>query len=340
MRQLMIPLLLIAAVAAGDPFPAMAEEAKTAPPQLVINLSDGSRIVGTAELPALAVRSETLGRIEIPLKKVRGVKFDANHEAATVTLGNGDRMQGAIGVESVAMRTLVGRVTIPLNVVRDLAVTAAPTDAGLREGLVAYYPFNGDAKDYSGNENHGKVVGAGFAAVGIEFRGTGESHVKVPRTDVLEPAEGITVAMWLKGVPGQPAGGGWGTIMRKAGPCKPGYGFRGGGISNFNIEGPNPCGGTCKGAAFRAFDETRWQHVVGAYSRADGAIKTYQDGELVNQTPLTGQLPHSGDLYLGGANVAGDDGGFRGLISQVRIYNRPLAESEIRALAAQPPAGQ
>jgi hypothetical protein len=308
--------------------------------RVTLNLTDGSRVIGIAELPALAVRSETLGRIEIPLEKVRGVKFDANHESATVTLSNGDRVQGAIGVETLALRTLVGRVTIPLNVVRDLAVTAAPTDAGLREGLVAYYPFKGDAKDYSGNENHGKVVGAEFAAVGIEFRGTGGSHVKVLRTDVLEPAEGITVAMWLKGVPGQAAGGGWGTIMRKAGPCKPGYGFRGGGISNFNIEGPNPCGGTCKGAAFRAFDETRWQHVVGAYSRADGAIKTYQDGELVNQTPLTGQLPHSGDLYLGGANVAGDDGGFRGTMAEVRIYNRALSESEIRALAAQPPAGQ
>ena len=27
----------------------------------------------------------------------------------------------------------------------------------LRDGLVAYYPFDGDAKDYSGNENDGEV---------------------------------------------------------------------------------------------------------------------------------------------------------------------------------------
>ena len=29
----------------------------------------------------------------------------------------------------------------------------------INSGLVAYYPFNGDAKDYSGNNNHGVVDG-------------------------------------------------------------------------------------------------------------------------------------------------------------------------------------
>ena len=32
--------------------------------------------------------------------------------------------------------------------------------AGLSDGLVAYYPFDGDATDESGNGNDGKVVGA------------------------------------------------------------------------------------------------------------------------------------------------------------------------------------
>jgi hypothetical protein len=330
MRKILLILLTAVATALG---------AETnAPPQLIVNLTDGSRLVGTTELPAMVVVSESLGRITIPLAKIRQVKVAGKE--LTATLVNGDRLQGTLGVEAVTLQSLVGRVTIPFNVLRDLAVCAAPTEAGLREGLVAYYPFLGDAKDYSGNDNHGKVVGADFATVGIEFRGTTGSYVKVPRADVLEPANGITVAMWLKGVPGQPAGGGWGTIVRKAGPCGPGYGFRGGGISNFNLEGANPCGGTCKSTAFRAFDESRWQHVVGTYSAADGVVKTYQDGEVVNQTPLTGALPHSGDLFLGGANVAGDDGGFRGTMAEVRIYNRALAGSEIRALAAKPPASQ
>lgn len=32
--------------------------------------------------------------------------------------------------------------------------------ADLNDGLVAYYPFNGNADDESGNGNHGTVYGA------------------------------------------------------------------------------------------------------------------------------------------------------------------------------------
>lgn len=316
----------------------MASEAPPVTPQLVISLMDGSKLHGATTLKELTFHSAVFGKLNVPLERIASIKFNKNKTPAAVALDNGDRLQGHLGVESVVLQTLVGPVTIPFNVVSDLVVTTAPTDAALSESLVAYYPFNGDAKDHSGNENHGKVVGAEFARVGIQFRGDGGTHVLVPRSASLEPASGITVSMWLKGVPGQIAGHGWGTIMRKSGPCQPGYGFRGGGISSFNIEGQNPCGGTCKGAGFRAFDESRWQHVVGTYSQADGTIKTYQDGELVNLTPLTGQILHSGDLYLGGAVVAGDDGGFRGTMTEVRIYSRALSESEVRALAAKSPA--
>ena len=43
------------------------------------------------------------------------------------------------------------------------APAATPTNtlpSNLRPGLIAYYPFNGNANDESGNENHGEVNGA------------------------------------------------------------------------------------------------------------------------------------------------------------------------------------
>jgi hypothetical protein len=327
MKILLALLVVVVTATAGE---------TNTPPQLAVNLTDGSRIVGTAELPALVVRSEALGRIEIPLAKVRGVKFDANHESATVALNNGDRMQGAIGVESVALQTLVGRVTIPLHVVRDLAVTAAPTDAGLREGLVAYYPFNGDAKDYSGNENHGKVVGAEFAEAGLRFKGNSSTYVVVRRSDALEPTKGITISMWAKGI----AGSGYGTLLRKSDHCRPGYMIRGGGPASAQLPGENPCGRNFPSVSFRPFAETRWQNLVATYSPEDGSVTSYHDGELVEQKPQTGLLLHSGDLYIGGAVADSLDGGFCGTMAEVRLYNRALTEAEIRALAAQPPAGQ
>ena len=38
--------------------------------------------------------------------------------------------------------------------------TSEPLPPSLREGLVAYYPFNGNARDESGNGHHGEVHGA------------------------------------------------------------------------------------------------------------------------------------------------------------------------------------
>jgi hypothetical protein len=44
-------------------------------------------------------------------------------------------------------------------------------------------------------------------------------------------------------------------------------------------------------------------------------------------------------LYIGGANVASDDGGFNGLIYDVRIYNRALSAVEVQQLYASGQAG-
>jgi hypothetical protein len=42
--------------------------------------------------------------------------------------------------------------------------------AGLDDGLVAYYPFNGNANDESGNGNHGTVYGASMSVTNSNRR--------------------------------------------------------------------------------------------------------------------------------------------------------------------------
>ena len=207
-------------------------------------------------------------------------------------------------------------------------------------GLVAYYPFNGNAYDVSGNKNDGTVVGAAFEPYGdggtmaLHFYGNTSSYVVVPRSVSLEPVDAISISMWVKGVPGQVCGHGWGTILRKADDCQPGYFIKGcNGNSSFWLWGENPCSGADYWTAgFPQFTGTTWQHIVATYSRSNGLMKSYEHGVLVNQTPMANQLLHSGNLYIGGAVVRGDDGGFNGLINEVRIYNRALSASEVQQL--------
>ena len=184
------------------------------------------------------------------------------------------------------------------------------------------------------------MVGASFQTNGIDgemtlqFAGNTSSYVIVPEATSLEPTDGLSIAMWCNGVPGEPCGGGWGTILRKAGNCAPGYLIRGcNGNSQYELDGPNVCsGGPDVWAHFLPFTGTNWQHIVGTYSVADGMLRVYNNGVLVNQTPFTNELTHSGDLYIGGAAVASDDGGFNGLINEVRIYNRALSSNDVAEL--------
>jgi hypothetical protein len=310
----------------------LAKPAKPLALKLSINLRDGSKLIGETDLESLGVRSESLGRLDLTLGKIRSIKLSADRETALIGFENGDTLKGNLLLTEIPLRAIFGQVRVPLDQAQDIRVDVLVGDVGLQEGLMAYYPFVQDAEDRSGNENHGKVVGARFENGALRFGGDGSTRVEVPRSDSLEPNKGLTISMWLKGKPGQEAGGGWGTILRKAAGCQAGYGFRGGGVSSFILEGREPCRGTGKHISFRAFDEQHWQHIVGTFSFQEGIARTYQDGELVNQLPITEPLTHTGDLYIGGATVAGDDGGFRGLISEVRIYNRGLSEREIRAL--------
>src|SRR5579859_8153676 len=106
------------------------------------------------------------------------------------------------------------------------------TRADITNGLVAYYPFNGNADDASGNGNNGTVVGAVFTngpgdAAALMFAGNSSSYVEVPESASLEPANALSIAMWCNGVPGDPCGGGWGTILRKSANCLAGYFIRG-----------------------------------------------------------------------------------------------------------------
>lgn len=310
---------------------------KGAPLDLVVSLLDGTRVVGVTSLTTVSIQSETLGKLEVSLNKIRGITFSLNHESATVALVNGDRLEGRIGTAALPLRTLFGAVKIPVATVKELEVVSVATGAELSKGLVAYYTFNGDAEDHSGNNNHGTVVGATFENVGttkaLHLSGNGSSYVAVQRSNSLEPTTGLSISMWCNGVPGQACGNGWGVILRKANSCNSGYFFKGCNTSSFYIDPPNPCRtGGAKSVAFLPFTGTNWQHVVGTYSVTDGMLKSYENGVLVNQTPYANPLAHSGDLYIGGSPEVADDGGFKGLINEVRIYNRALSAAEIRAL--------
>jgi hypothetical protein len=205
---------------------------------------------------------------------------------------------------------------------------AEPID--LACGLVAHYPFNGNADDASGNGNHGTPTGAEFAAnrFGVatsacSFVGTSDSFIRVSDSPSLTITSAITIAAWIN----FEAGGTFHPrIVNKV---------------NFELltyEASRPV----RALSFASRDlgrvttptevlqAGRWTFVAATY---DGAVmRLYVDGALVAENVVTGSInSSSADLNIGRNAENGSDN-FRGSIDDIRIYSRALFPSEVKAL--------
>ena len=86
-----------------------------------------------------------------------------------------------------------------------LSFIAVSAHAGINDGLVAYYPFNGNVNDESGHENHGTVIGAnpttdrfGNADSAYSFDGEDDyldTHWGSGDIDNDDPS---TISLWIK----------------------------------------------------------------------------------------------------------------------------------------------
>lgn len=74
----------------------------------------------------------------------------------------------------------------------------------MKKGLVAHYPFNGDAKDASGNDLDGKPTNCKFVPVGSDAKNkaasfSGNGWVELPRDKKLNFGAGdFTYSAWIK----------------------------------------------------------------------------------------------------------------------------------------------
>lgn len=77
-----------------------------------------------------------------------------------------------------------------------------------------------------------------------------------------------------------------------------------------------------------------WHHVAAVH---DGRSKRiYLDGAQVSVTPAPPTEYDASDVFIGcDRNLGALEGFFRGLLDEVRVYDRALSEDEVRALAAQ-----
>jgi hypothetical protein len=203
---------------------------------------------------------------------------------------------------------------------------AIPTD-----GLVVYYPFNGNAKDESGNvsPNDGVINGAaltsdrfGKASSAFSFNGIGNSINIAHRSNLN--SEKITLSAWtLK----QSTDNQWHAFLSKMGSndCQYSMSYKG---DSVYVAG-HKTDGTYYFITGYPIKQKGWHHILAIMENLVGC-KLYVDGVLVSaSSSMSGAWNYSGVSGLAIGKDAQNNNYFQGSLDDIRIYNRILTTSEI-----------
>jgi len=208
------------------------------------------------------------------------------------------------------------------------------------EHLVDFYtfdePFGEKFIDRSGNGNtgtfHGEVFNDGVVhgatwvdgkyGKALSFDGV-DDYVDISSTNSVYDSTSITVEAWVK-----PYSGNTGWIVGD------GHKFRlrvvpGSTAEWWCKEENNGNSNTISGGTIEA---NKWYHVVGTYDSPTGEQKLYINGVLVASATPKFILDDGDNNQAIGKGYVGSSDWFKGIIDEVRIYNRSLSESEIKEI--------
>jgi gliding motility-associated-like protein len=225
------------------------------------------------------------------------------------------------------------------------------TGVNLKNGLVACYPFNGNSKDESGNNNNGTIKGGvtltpdrfGKANSAYTFNGI-DGFINVPDAPSLK-FEQISIAMWIKATQFREFTNSvrsWdrygGPICRDVRPQGVWSGFTTAtshGLLRFSVAMADKTASQL--GVENSVNLDVWDFIV--FMIDDGVEKIYRNGVLVLNEPLNKgkkMHPNNEPIFIGRAfwlpSQVQLDAYFTGQIDDIHIYNRPLNEDEIKAL--------
>ena len=204
-------------------------------------------------------------------------------------------------------------------------------------GLVGYWPFNGNANDASGNGNNGTVNGATLTAdrygnsnSAYYFSSSGCNTRIDTQINTSSIQTGLTISIWILRVGDGCLGPRILEFWPENNPNGPGmaqWGW-GNGINTLGIGSTTSTGFSCD-APINVGGNNIWYNIV--YTN-DGTIgKFYKDGILITSVPSNGNPILAGNAAFGRMNHPAFDA-FNGKLDDIGIWNRALTQQEITNL--------
>jgi hypothetical protein len=200
------------------------------------------------------------------------------------------------------------------------------------KGLVAYYPFSGDANNFVNDDNNGVVNGAtltsdrfGNPNSAYSFDGIND-NILIHSDSLLAPQgkSNYTVSLWVNYI-------GDGYLMQIF------TGTNGTNISNYDLG----IGSSKLSFINYPFYKTTttsniqtpintWVHLLLSYNQIKDTVSIYQNTNLLFKAPFSNTPPKAGLISIGA--VINNLAPFKGKIDDIRFYNRTLSQQEISAL--------
>jgi hypothetical protein len=195
--------------------------------------------------------------------------------------------------------------------------------------LVAYYPFNGNANDESGNGNDGEVIGAtlgndryGNSNSAYEFNGV-NNYIDLTNADfAISGRKPRSIFGWIKTAKKT-------NTLVSLGTASPNNAFTLGNISGNGVLSVMGYSNDFYPREGIKYNDDKWNFIGVTYD-ADGNITTYVNGKLDNVGERI--LNTSGNKNYIGVNNHGFTNHTKGSIDDVRIYSRALSAAEVAAL--------
>jgi hypothetical protein len=204
------------------------------------------------------------------------------------------------------------------------------------DGLMAWYEFEDDANDSSGNGNdailyNGPTYATGYIDKAINLDGV-DDLVDCGYDATLNITGGVTVSAWINVTTG--------ARDQKVGGNQDGStgGYKMGVYTDNKVEfevrnslnqstlNRSVGGGT-------ALTPGVWYHVAGVYSDQGNYIRTYVNGKLDRELVTTAVLGLSSNTLKLGREPQSIGSFFSGKLDDVRVYNYALTPAEIMSLA-------
>lgn len=203
-----------------------------------------------------------------------------------------------------------------------------------RDGLVAEWHFDDDAKDSSGNGNDGVIHGAAFvdgiSGKALSFDGSND-EVDFGSGTTLNLPNALTIEAWI-----YPQASTIGGIVMKGkyqNEYDASYSTIYGSDNKISFLVWNTPHTRLELISNNALTLNQWHHIVYTWDGSTTAARIYINGNLDNEIANTGinlAMSTNEPLRIGRfKNIDYGEKWFKGIIDEVRIYNRALTADEV-----------